>query len=81
MNDARKAVVRHKYLIGCRFSVAEISAAIRALRGADDDHGARTHITRNQSIQLTPLFADGELGSVIVARASGAIKRPEAAEF
>ena len=81
VNDARKAIVGHKHLIGCGFTVAEILAAISVLRGAHDDQYAGTHIARNEAIQLAPLFADGEPGAVIVARAGGAINRPKATEF
>ena len=81
VHNARNAVIRHKHLVGRGFAVHEIMAAIRALRGAHDDHGAGAHIARKQAVQLAPLFANGEFGAVIITLTGGAIKRPEAAEF
>ena len=81
VNNPGKAIVRHKHLIGCGFFVSEAWAAIRALRGADNDDCAGAHVARDQAVQLAPLLADGEPAAVLVTRTGRAIERPEATEF
>lgn len=62
VHNARQSIVRYEHLIGCGFREGEAVAAIGALRGADHDHAARTHIAGNQAVELAPLPADGESG-------------------